>query len=166
MVTYKNGDIFKSSCNLIGHQVNCQGVMGSGIAKTIRERYPQAYNIYMYKHKEEGSHLGDISAATIPGSGDEIMGDLHIVNMYAQDKYLPRGICHTNYDAFRKCLQKIKYIITFGGEWPLAAKGWKIGFPDHIGCGLAGGDWNIVKQIIEDEFSGDEWDVEVWKLNS
>ncbi len=157
MVTYKNGDIFTSNCNLICHQVNCQGVMGSGIAKIIKERFPFAYNIYMHKHKTEGSHLGDISCA----NADE----LHIVNLYSQDNYLPRGICHTNYEAFRICLKKVKEKITFDGNYPSGAKGWKIGFPDHIGCGLAGGDWNIVKGIIEEEFAGKDWDVEIWKIN-
>ncbi len=156
MVSYKSGNIFDSSCNLICHQVNCQGVMGSGIAKQIREKFPCVYNIYMYKHKHEGSHLGDISCAND--------GDLHIVNMYSQDNYLPRGICHTDYNAFRTCLQKIKQVITYDGEHPNATKEWKIGFPDHIGCGLAGGNWEIVRKIIEEEFAGGEWDVEIWKL--
>lgn len=47
----------------------------------------------------------------------------------------------------------------------LLGKNFTIGFPDHIGCGLGGGDWNIVKKIIEEEFAGNEWKVEIWKLN-
>lgn len=40
-----------------------------------------------------------------------------------------------------------------------------IGFPYKIGCGLAGGDWNIVSKIIEETFAGNEWRVELWRLN-
>ena len=36
----------ESGCNIICHQVNCQGVMGSGIAKQVREKYPNVYNSY------------------------------------------------------------------------------------------------------------------------
>lgn len=32
-MTYYKGDLLKSPCNMICHQVNCQGVMGDGIAK-------------------------------------------------------------------------------------------------------------------------------------
>jgi len=45
-----------------------------------------------------------------------------------------------DYDALRMCMRKINH------EFP----GRKIGLP-KIGCGLAGGDWNIVQGIIEDE---------------
>ena len=38
-----------------------------------------------------------------------------------------------------------------------------IGFPYKIGCGLAGGDWNIVYNIIEEEFSGN-YNVKIYKL--
>ena len=43
MITYKNGDLLESNCNFICHQVNCQGVMGSGIAKQIRNLFPFVY---------------------------------------------------------------------------------------------------------------------------
>ena len=46
MVVYKECDIFDSGADIICHQVNCQGVMGSGLAKQIRERYPIVYEEY------------------------------------------------------------------------------------------------------------------------
>ena len=39
-----------------------------------------------------------------------------------------------------------------------------VGFPYKIGCGLGGGNWNIVSKIIEEEFSDDNYHVEIWKL--
>ncbi|MET3289633.1 UNVERIFIED_CONTAM: O-acetyl-ADP-ribose deacetylase (regulator of RNase III) [Brevibacillus sp. OAP136] len=38
-VIIKKGDLLQASEPIIGHQVNCQGVMGSGIAKAIWVRY-------------------------------------------------------------------------------------------------------------------------------
>ena len=51
--------------DVICHQVNCQGKMASGIAKQIRNTYPQVYDAYKAKYDatiQYGSHtmLGDI----------------------------------------------------------------------------------------------------------
>ena len=37
MVTFHNGNILDSGADIICHQVNCRGVMGSGVAKQIKE---------------------------------------------------------------------------------------------------------------------------------
>ena len=47
MITYKNGNLLESGCDIICHQVNCQKVMGSGIAKQIREKWPIVYYDYL-----------------------------------------------------------------------------------------------------------------------
>lgn len=56
-----NGDIFQSDADVIVHQVNCQGVMGSGVARQVREKYPYVFQKYQelcsrYKaeHDEKG----------------------------------------------------------------------------------------------------------------
>ena len=46
MIHYVQGDITKSDCDIICHQVNCQGVMNSGVAKAIREKWPEVYDNY------------------------------------------------------------------------------------------------------------------------
>lgn len=45
-VVIKEGNVFDSDAKIICHQVNCQGVMGSGVAKEVRERYPKVYEQY------------------------------------------------------------------------------------------------------------------------
>ena len=152
MITYKNGDLLESDCTMIVHQVNCQGVMGSGIAKQIREKFPYAYERYMLRHKQKQQELGKIDCC--------LCGDKMIVNFYSQYNYLPRGIRHTDYDAFRKCIRSLKVQLSLAGATP---KSFKIGFPYKIGCGLGGGDWDIIEGIIKDEFDS-EWEVEIWKL--
>lgn len=158
MVTYKNGDLLKSNCNIICHQVNCQGVMGSGIAKQIRAAYPSVFKAYKDLCDVYGCDFVFGIAHMCPIS--EVKGR-YIANMFAQYHYLPRGINHTDYERFRSCCQQLKTLI----PTELVGTEFTIGFPDHIGCGLGGGDWNIVKKIIEEEFAGDEWKVEIWKLN-
>lgn len=158
MVNYKNGDLLSSDCNVICHQVNCKGVMNAGLAKQIRNRYPQVYDVFMCSYAAKTNRLGQIDVVYIQQESR------FIINIYAQENYQPRGERHTDYEAFRKGLIEIKreindYKTAHGSE-----KKFKVGFPDHIGCGLAGGDWETVKKIIVDEFSNADWDVEIWKL--
>lgn len=36
MIKHEIGDMFASDANVFVHQVNCKGVMGSGVAKQVR----------------------------------------------------------------------------------------------------------------------------------
>lgn len=46
MITYKTGNLFHSTKLVRGHGVNCQGVMGSGIAVDFKRLYPLNYEAY------------------------------------------------------------------------------------------------------------------------
>lgn len=46
MIIHKTGDIFTTETGVIGHGVNCKGVMGSGIAVTVRKMFPDVYKAY------------------------------------------------------------------------------------------------------------------------
>lgn len=152
MVTFVDGNIFDGLCDVICHQVNCQGVMGSGIAKEIRERFPEVYETFRKQYNSKENKLGNIDIVDICNS------KRFVVNMYSQDNYLPRGIRHTDYEAFQSCLMKIKKFFN------QKRHDISIGFPYKIGCGLGGGDWNIIKDLIENTFRDNEWNVEIWKL--
>ncbi len=51
-----DGDLFSTKSNYICHQVNCQGKMGSGVAKQIRTKFPTVYKWYKVRC-DEGAHL-------------------------------------------------------------------------------------------------------------
>lgn len=42
----QTGDMFTSTARAYGHGVNCAGVMGAGVAKTFREKFPHNYENY------------------------------------------------------------------------------------------------------------------------
>lgn len=46
MIQVIAGDITKAKENIIGHQVNCKGVMGSGVALDLRNKYPAIFDPY------------------------------------------------------------------------------------------------------------------------
>lgn len=160
MIVYKNGNLLESGCNFICHQVNCQGVMGSGIAKQIRDRWPKVYDDYISHYKfcmENGTYLLGECIGTCIYYNNDTKDKQYIIDFFSQDKYLPRTVCHTNYQAFRVCCQKLHKTVIIS-DMPNK----KIGFPYKIGCGLAGGDWDTVVRIIEEELG--DLEVEIYKL--
>lgn len=127
--------------DIIVHGCNCQNTMGSGIAKEIKERYPQAYEIDTAYHKKimfEVEKLGNYTEAFIE---EPIIGSSHqfrIINAYTQVGYLPRGIDHFEYVSFILILKKLSVI--YGNK--------RFGFP-YIGMGLAGGNKEIIMSLLE-----------------
>lgn len=81
-----------------------------------------------------------------------------IFNLYTQFRYGNDRV-HVDYDAVRDSMQAMKdYLQMFFYQYEAA----KIGIP-KIGCGLAGGDWEVVSQIIEEVF--DDKDIYVYILD-
>lgn len=153
MVNYVKGNLLESNCDYICHQVNCQGVMNSGIAKQIRERWNNVFVSYRkrcdwYKSRDV-SPLGRIWG--VPINVNNI--DRYIVNMFSQDSYGYDGSCFTSYDAFAHCLEVMKI-------WVPRDK--TIGFPKNIGCGLGGGNWKVISALIE-EILGETHEVYIYE---
>lgn len=82
---------------------------------------------------------------------------LYVVNLFGQNGY-SRGERQTNYAAlaaalfsfFRDCAQKYQDVT--------------IRLPYGLGCGLAGGDWDTVLDIISDAAKAWNLNVEIWKF--
>lgn len=175
MISYMEGDLLNSHCNVICHQVNCSGAMGSGIARQIRSRYPKVYETFRATYEQGKNILGAIDIVLVQDfSNRAILDRMHrrfVINMYAQKDYnrSKERKRQTNYNALRHCIQELKKEIVNYLEYcndECAIKDFIIGFPYGIGCGLACGDWNIVRDIIESEFADDKWNVEIWKYTS
>lgn len=127
--------------------VNCQGKYASGIAKTIRDKVPQSYQDYLEfygKYSKSRDMLGEFywKGQVIHIAGQEYYG-------YDKKRYV-------NYAALSKALYNIfveampfKGIITFV-------------IPYYMCCGLAGGDWEIVLELIE--YFLKDFNVVIYKL--
>ena len=144
-------DIFDSGANIICHQVNCKGVMGSGLAKQVKEKYPHVYadySRYCVNCKQKGtSPLGTWQAVPIDFK-DPV--DRYIVNIFAQDAYGYTGV-YTEYGALRTALESLKRVVE-----PLE---YSIAFPANMGCKRGGGDWTEVYKIIDEIFGKSKLDV-------
>ncbi|MAG26391.1 hypothetical protein CMI47_12645 [Candidatus Pacearchaeota archaeon] len=73
-----------------------------------------------------------------------------IYNLYTQYKY-GRTKVYVEYDKLEQALEAMKNDLIIQDLYEYV----KIGLP-RIGCGLARGDWNIVKPIIEKVFNDKE----------
>jgi len=136
-----NQDLLTVTKGIIAHQCNCKGVMGAGLAKAMRAKYPMVYHHYMLAHSYGKLKLGIIQVIRVGV-------DLHAANLMAQDRYGRDGL-YTDYDALRTCLKDLNRI-----RQQLADHGddyLEIHLPMNMGCSLAGGDWNIVSEIIKEE---------------
>lgn len=159
-IHFIKGDMLEANLDYYCHQVNCQGRMGSGIAKAIREKWPIVYTNYMAMFKAVQPEHFKLFLGTIqfvPLYDDYYLDKEHkqVINMFAQETYGYDGRRYTSYDAFWNCLCQIKNSIP---------KGSKIGFPDHIGCGLGGANWGVIKTMILEVLSED-YDVYIYKLD-
>ena len=145
-----NGDIIELAksgvFDVIAHGCNCQGNMGKGLAKQIKEQFPKVGKI-----DQKGEYPGTIYAVTYPNG-------LTIVNAYTQiyygkanDQYKSLSVINNfacdvvdsqknRYEFIRHCLRAINTF--FAGK--------KLGLP-LIGSGLAGGDWKLIEVIITQE---------------
>ena len=132
LITDKQFDIF---C----HQVNCHGAMGSGIAARIKKAYPEVYDAYRQNYLVNDEHPEcQLGTNLLVNTSDGRV----CVNMYGQNKY-GTGAQFTEYPALAECmLDLIERLATMDAHL-------KVGFPDHIGCGLAGGNWLTVEGMIE-----------------
>lgn len=148
------GNLLESDVDYICHQVNCQGKMNSGIAKSIREKWPIVYDTYIkaFVRFQEEEHL---KLSDLLGCIDIIAVDnKSVINMYSQLNYGYDGKRYTSYDAFWNCIHLIKESIP---------EGKKIGFPYGIGCVRGGANWNIIYAMIEEVLAKD-FDVYIYKL--
>lgn len=128
----------KGEFDVIAHGCNCFCIQGAGIAYQMAE----TFDTHLIKGEEPEfrgkiDKLGNIQSArrNLPTKPYQLMAEsITVVNAYTQ--YLPGA--NLDYHALFLCLKKMNVYY----------KGFHIGLP-QIGCGIGGGDWEIVKRAIE-----------------
>lgn len=124
-----SGDILNIDKGIIVHQVNCQRVMGAGLALQIRNKWPIHYKDYLQQRPQLGNVFGTW-----------VNEQLVICGVYGQEKCGNTGV-YTNYEALEHGLKKVARAAK--------AHNLPVYIPYKIGCGLAGGNWETVCQIIQ-----------------
>ena len=128
MINFVVGDILKSDTDAIVNAVNCEGVMGKGLAYQIKKQYPKTFENYSELCKQGKLKIGQIHSFKENGK--------IIINFPTKDKW--------------RLKSKIDYItatlpvlIDFLKNSDIKS----IAIPQLV-CGLGGLNWLEVKQVL------------------
>lgn len=168
---YKDGNLLLAKdVDVIGHQANCQNTFGSGIAKSIREMYPMAYDADTKAAKNKTNVLGNFSATAIESPFANIKG---IFNLYGQNLGTDHSKLYnrkTDYEALFTALEKMAATLAHDLFNPLTFEkayvggSYSVGFPYNMGSALGGGSWDVVSRLIEVAFDKYPSDVIIYKF--
>lgn len=153
-IIYKNGNLLDAQTDVIAHQVNCQGVMGSGVAKQIREKWTNVYTAY----RAEYDLFTDLNKSLLGNCQLVQVNDhQHVANLFGQDKYGYDNKRYTSYDGIYDALVSLAVQMMDNGMKSLA-------IPYKMSSDRGGADWNVVLAMIESVFKDTDITVEIWKL--
>jgi O-acetyl-ADP-ribose deacetylase (regulator of RNase III) len=128
------GNILEITEGIICHQVNCKGVFGAGLAQQIREKYPTVYQKYIDWYNLDYWGLGVLQIVAVSPK-------LRICNLAGQYAY-GRNKQYTNYEALTTGLRTLSSLVGRCNS--------QVYLPYKMGCGLGGGNWDVVSGIIEE----------------
>ena len=135
--------------NVLVQQCNCQNVMGKGIAKAISTAYPEVARADNATQAGDRAKLGTYTYA-------RVKENVVIANAYGQYNYgwlnpLDSTGRQTDYIALQKALTAIRDDFANESTQPVAFY-----LPRAIGSGLAKGNYNTIRNILEEVFKDHE----------
>jgi hypothetical protein len=132
-------DITTITEGAILHQVNCQDKLGAGVALALATKYPkvkQRYHAFTKKYPTPDDRFGLIQVIRVTDT-------LLVCNSFTQMDYGNAdvtGKVYTDEYALKNSLERFdNYTKRLGIQGYV---------PHRIGCGLAGGDWKVIKRFI------------------
>jgi hypothetical protein len=122
--------------------------MGAGIAKQIRNKYPEVYEKYREycKDKEPYALLGSVQAVSTKDGKT-------VANLFGQLNFGSDGKRYTSYDSFWNGLSHIKKVAKENGL--------SVALPYNMGCDRGGASWKVAFSMIEEIFS--DYDLTIYK---
>jgi len=141
MITYKTGNIFNSSAQVITNTINCVGVMGKGLALAYKNKFPEMYNDYKQKCNE-----GQVKA------GQPYLWE----NDQVQVLNFPTKRHWKQASLLEDVEEGLKYLASNYSDMGISS----IALPP-LGCGLGGLNWADVKNLIN-KYLGSIEDLDVY----
>lgn len=141
IVKYVKGDLVtlieENKCEpvYVAHGCNCFVTQGGGIAQELR-KFPEIYQADIDNARVgDKSKLGTYSVANVHVNNKHVAT---VFNMYTQFGY-GVGQRFADYDAIREGFHRLNSVLESGS----------ILYIPRIGAGLAGGDWDVIKNCID-----------------
>lgn len=136
-----NSSLTRETTGIIVHGVNCQGVMGAGLALQLKNLYPIIYTDYKKAFLSKPTPVELLGTIAL----SYINKDLIVVSAFTQLYYgRDKNTRYVSYDAIENSFNKLNALAT---ETKLPVKF------GTIGAGLGGGNWNVIRTIIEETLS-------------
>ena len=138
---FVKGDILDAEHGIIGHQVNCQLVMDTGLAKQVRDKYPHVFSEYkaVMSTMNTKQRLGKCQMVVAKPPNV-----LFVANLFGQLHFRPKGMVHTDCAALGAALRNLqRWQKIFFPTYPIF-------LPNGLGCSGGRGEWSIVEGIIRD----------------
>lgn len=156
MIKIIEGNLFDTTASIIAHQVNCRGVMGSGVAKQVQKNYTDVFEQYKALcYANAPRNLLGMAQPCYSFYNED--NPKIIVNLFGQEDY-GTDRQYTNIPALFQALCGLKHFM-IGRNNP------RIALPYKIGCARGGADWDKeVFPIIKLIFLDTDIDIELWKL--
>jgi len=169
-----NGNILDVEAGTIVHSVNCMGVMESGVAKQIKDKYPEHYKQYLLnclEYKDKKNLLGTFFSSFHYRSDfinkvGLLKPGFFICGIFGQYEYNKFGMSYKQQTDYEKFFNALYSMYEYTSEYSDPKISYKfvdsesthitveydakmssiLYMPYRIGCGLGGGDWNEMKK--------------------
>ena len=152
MIELINQNLLDAKVDVIIQSNNCFNTMGAGIAKSIREKYPEVYEADQKTLRGNRDKLGNIYPIKLNTNSQPFYCFLN----YNQFRY-GRDKRYVDYEAFYTCLEKTR-------DKCLELGLTNIGIPANMSCSNAGGSWSIIFAMIEEVFNDKDLRVLICKI--
>ncbi len=145
MIVFKTGNIFSSKADVLVNPINCVGVMGAGLAKQFKEKYPEMYFEYKRLCDEGTIKVGEVSFFKSLDSNKGILNFPTKQHFKDNSKleWIDLGL---------------KHFVQNYTSWGISS----IAFP-LLGCGLGGLSKSSVKELLKFHLSNLDIEVEVYE---
>lgn len=151
MIVFKKGNIFNAETRVIAHQVNCQGVMRSGLAKQVRDKYPQVYDDYVdfINYFDDKKQMLGLCLFTDAESDRTIANLFGKLNSGSGDG-LDETMLRQSFQDLKTQMKMLKFK--------------SVAIPYKIGSSLGGDNWETILGILKEVFADDDILCEIWDL--
>lgn len=136
---FEDSNICDVTSGMIIHGCNAQGVMGSGVAKQLRHKYPEIYDYYVEFIDNNVPPLGKVNFVAVTQN-------LIIANCITQKYYGRDGGKYVSYSALQNCFITVN-------ECCKQESITEVHIPYLIGAGLGGGDPKYIMSLIKENIT-------------
>lgn len=143
-IQYVKKSIFDVGATTLVNPVNPQGVMGAGLAKEFKKRYPDYFKLYKIWCKELAEELATLEEEDFGKIYTTYKGTPNIISAFTKRHWKHKSEYHY-IDSF---LKQFSCDIYCGRASDLIET---IAIP-KLGCGLGGLDWKRVKVLFDYHF--------------